>query len=159
MYTIDLENSLFRRKNILKNPVFNLNTEQLYEYLEIQGSLFFHNNHKMMIISDVYGLSFLNSIFWFNNTEYKNGSEINAYFWEDHGHRIDIHFNEEIVKVVNRKSIERESIEINRKIFEKQISICLKTINDYVVISYGEIIREPVFYKDLKLRSNFTKFK
>ncbi len=156
MFIPDLNNLLKRKNNIMNNSHYikSLDHKRINEALEVKGIIKIESNKQCLDIENVFGISFLIN---FYNSIIQNSFDINLYYWEDNGHRIEIKKEGEMFKVIDLNVKPNKSILLTKNEFNQKMNDILISIYQYSFITYYPIIDNINYFEYLE-KMALTKF-
>ncbi len=149
MFIPDLNNLLKRKNNVLNNAHYikSLFETRINEVLEVKGIINIESYNQCLNIENVYGISFLTD---FYTSIIQNSFDINLYYWEDIGHRIEIKKEGEMFKIIDLNIKPNNSILLTKGEFNQKMSDILITIYQYSFITYYPIIDNINYFEYLE---------
>lgn len=153
MFIVDTDNLIERKRNVVAaaDDIKTLEFKQMKEALEIQGSLLLTNEQEILKVDHIYGVSFLIAMYYSFCQEVEK--EVNVHYWEDHGHRIDIFYQLDGIKIIDSNTIDRKNIKLSFEEFNIQFSDILKSIQQLCFSVYYPIIDRVDYYKEIEKMS------
>lgn len=149
MFIPETNNLLKRKNNIMSNADYikSLEYKRINEALEVKGVIMIENENQSLLIENIYGISFLTD---FYNSIIHDCYDINLYYWEDIGHRIEIKKEGEMFKIIDLNVKPNKSILLSKIEFNQKMNDILISIYQYSFIAYYPIIDSIDYFKYLE---------